>query len=202
MPFAYTKPTARLSDIYTPPKVAEWIYKLVRHIKPKWILDPCVGSGNFIAPWFAEDLSKIVGIDINPLTTDFLMPYNYLEYVSLFENTARSDYPNDTPLVLCNPPFNGHWKRKHYPEVFLRKILELFGDKVPIVFCCPMGTTLNQRKKSVRYEWMRDHCPQITSIISCPIDMYDNTEFHTQILLFNIKRVKPHYFIPARVLEP
>lgn len=199
MSFAYTKPTERLSTIYTPIPTAKWIYKLVKHVKPKWILDPCVGSGNFIAPWFGR--VETVGVDVDPQPIEnTLLPKDFHFIMKAFENCKREQFPHDLPLVLCNPPFNGHWQRKHYPDVFLMKILELFGPAVPIVFCCPMGFRLNQRKESSRVSQYRINLPEIKSIISCPIDLYPETQFHTEILLFNIKRVKPHYWLPLEAM--
>ncbi len=63
-----------------------------------------------------------------------------------------------------------------------------------------MGFRLNQRKISKRWKWLRDNCPPITSIISLPLDIFDNVQFHSEILIFNVPKLKPHYFLPD--LEP
>jgi predicted RNA methylase len=195
-----------LSTIQTPQPIANWIYNLTKHVRPTFVLDPCCGQGNLLKPWFAEPAKYYcVGIDIDSDLLSASMPmHNFInksfEHIeSLIELGGRELHPNY--LILCNPPYNGHWRRDSYPEIFLKKIVEIFGKDVPIVFACPMGFRLNQKRKSERWRWLRDHGPEITSIITCPIDLYKDTEFHTEILLFNIKRVKPHYFIPESVME-
>jgi hypothetical protein len=200
--FTYTPPTVRESVIHTPPTVCEWLYQLTKHIKPNWILDPCVGGGNMINPWFKSRIQYFLGIDPEPDTD--IQDARYMQLVCSFESIEKQHiniaYKQTPPLVLANPPWRGHWGRKHFPEIFLRKCVELFGTKVPIIMCVPMGTTLNLTKSSKRYSWLRDSGPQITSVISVPRDLYPGIQFHTQILLFNIKRVKPHYFLPDEVM--
>lgn len=119
-------------------------------------------------------------------------------YKGKFEN---STYPFEYPdLVICNPPFNGHSGKKLYPEIFLEHIFKLFGPKIPVVLFAPMGLRLNQRQKSKRWHWLRDCGAEITSIISLPLDVFEGVEFHNEILIFNIKGLKPHYFLPEKYL--
>jgi type I restriction enzyme M protein len=60
---------------------------------------------------------------------------------------------------------------------------------------CPFGYRLNQKLKSKRWKEIRDNLPPITTIISLPLDIFPNVEFHTEILCFNTNKLKPHYFL-------
>jgi type I restriction enzyme M protein len=87
-----------------------------------------------------------------------------------------------------------------YPEVFLAHIFELFGEGTPTVLFAPMGLLLNQRKKSSRWRWMRDCKAKLTSHITLPLDIFPGVEFHNEILVFNVRGIKPHYFLPDEAL--
>jgi hypothetical protein len=75
------------------------------------------------------------------------------------------------------------------------KILELVDKDTPIILITPMGFRLNQRINSKRWRKMRDDYPPITSIISLPLDIFEDTLFHCEILCFNCYRLLPHYFL-------
>ena len=105
-----------------------------------------------------------------------------------------------------NPPFNIDKKTKKYikehyggrpllPEVWLQKALELFGKKIPIVLFTPYGLRLNQTTESKRWlKFIGGEYPEISSIISLPKNIFDGILFHSEILIFNVNGIKPHYF--------
>jgi hypothetical protein len=47
---------------------------------------------------------------------------------------------------------------------------------------------------------LRDKAPAISSIISLPRDIFGSVDFHCEVLLFNMPRLKPHYFLEDRYL--
>jgi len=52
----------------------------------------------------------------------------------------------------------------------------------------PMGFRLNgQQKGNQKY-------PPISSIISLPLDIFPKVAFHSEILIFNLPNLQPHYF--------
>jgi len=167
-------------DTPTPDILCNFIYQEISKVlKPSKILDPCCGNFNLTKPF--KD-SEIINFEIKkPIEKDFL------------ECTEEID----CDLVLMNPPFNiGGSGRKLAVEVFMDKVLEVLKDKsTPIVLITPMGFRLNQRKKSTRYKKIRDQYPCITSIISLPIDCFEDTLFHTEVLIFNLQLQKNHYFL-------
>jgi hypothetical protein len=177
MPYNKTenKGTKR-SDTPTAIPVCEFLYELINeHIKPETVLDPCSGDGR---------LTK--GIVCN-----HIINYEIKNDKDFLQETQTIN----TSLVICNPPFNIGTGRTLSPEIFMDKILELCGYDVPIILICPMGMRLNQKKSSKRWRKMRDVYPKITSIISLPLDIFENTLFHSEILCFNTPNFDPHYFL-------
>ena len=163
------------SDTPTPLWLCDNLYEIIaEHYNPKTILDPCCGDSR--------------------LTNKFNC--NKIEY----EIKQNKDFLNETDKIDCdfvimNPPFNIGQGRKLSVEIFMDKVLELCGKDVPIVLITPMGFRLNQRMKSSRWKKMKKDYPAITSILSLPIDTFDDTLFHTEVLFFNMSKLKPHYFI-------
>ena len=179
------------STIYTPPEVSEYLYGILyAYIRPEVILDPAIGKGSLIEPW-RKKKCKIIGVDIDRNSRRYCDTFIH----SKFENIEGWEF--ETPeLVICNPPFNGAKGKKLYSEVFLRKIVELFGNSVPVVLFAPMGFRLNQTLRSSRWNWLKDTI-EISSIISLPCDCFDKVKFHTEILIFNVPELKPHYLLCA-----
>ncbi len=194
MSFVYTEPRESLGNIQTPLYVSKFLYDLVKHLKPKCVLDPACGKGVLLQPWLPK--FKTIGVEIDEKITNTVLWSTETQLIHKpFENVELSDFSIIPDLVLCNPPWNRHQRDSiSYPEVFLKKIIHLLGNKIPIVFLCPMGFRMNQRKVSKRTKWLKETM-EISSIITCPLDMYPATQFHNEIILFNIKRVKPHYWM-------
>ena len=160
------------SDIGTPKEVADFIADLFPNVKN--VFDPCVGGGNLLKPF--ENRAKVRGIDMKQ-GVDFL----------------KMTEPITEELVVCNPPFNLGVGRRLGSETFLEHIVKLGGKR--IVLFVPMGFRLNQRKTSKRWKWLRDKMPEITSIISLPLDIFENVAFHNEILIFGVPELRPHYFL-------
>ena len=180
------------SNIQTPLEVSQFIFELLKDkfIK-EWrnqITDPCCGQGNLLKPW-KEAGFNTYGNDID---------INYLEQ-GLAQGACNFLKKEPAPvlppqLILCNPPFNGY-KGKLAPEVWLDKILELFGKEVPIVLFTPIGFRLNLTFESGRYQKLTNGTyPEISSQITLPKNIFPKVIFHSEILIFNIKGLKNHYF--------
>lgn len=152
------------------------------------MLDPALGRGSLTEPW-KNKKTKIIGIDIDAKCEKYADTF----ICSRFEDIEKWDY--EAPdLILCNPPFNNAGGGNLYPEVFLRKCFSLFGEKAKVVMIVPMGFRLNQTLNSERWKWLCQSQAQITSIISLPLDCF-KLKFHTEILIWNIPKLKPHYFL-------
>lgn len=175
------------SDIFTPLFVSKQLFEILDSPEIEIVFDPAIGEGALTNPW-RESGRYILGCDV----VDYSQHCD--EFIKgPFEDVEKIVIQPD--LIICNPPFSGHRGRKLYPEVFLRKMIELFGGDTSIVLFTPMGFRLNQRKHSKRWKWMRDDGPKITSIVSMPLDVFDGVEFHNEILMFNIDEVNPHYWL-------
>lgn len=67
-------------------------------------------------------------------------------------------------LVLCNPLLSNSGKRSPnlLPEVYMKRIFNIFGDDTPFVLFAPLEFLLDQRTKSTRLASMRDMKAKIT----------------------------------------
>ena len=187
------------ATIYTPDSVSQFIYNIVcdKIDKTKPVLDPCVGSGSLLKP-FKKNGFKVIGVDIEKQGFPRTRIKNYLAM-----KNGEIDAPS---LVIMNPPFNIDSKTKKYvqahyggrpllPEIWLQKAIELFGRNTPMVLFTPYGLRLNQMVNSTRWQkFIEGQYPEIKSIISLPKDIFDGILFHSEILLFNLNRLKGHYF--------
>lgn len=187
------------ATVYTPQELSDFIFNIVadKIDQAKPVFDPCVGKGSLLKP-FALAGFKVIGVDIERQGFVGTKVKNYL---------AIKKGELDTPsLVIMNPPFNIDDKTKAYvkehyggrpllPEIWLQKALELFGKQIPIILFTPYGLRLNQTAESKRWaKFIDGEYPEIKSIISLPKDVFDGIQFHSEILLFNINRLKGHYF--------
>jgi hypothetical protein len=191
------------SDVYTPPGVARFLFDVLRSASPirpareycqspfQAILDPAIGSGRLTDPWY-DTGHTVTGCDI---VNKHARCHGF--YRRRYESVPELPKPG---LVLCNPPFNGAEGRKLYPDIFLEHTFDLFSVYQPVVLFAPMGMRLNQRRKSTRWRRLRDCGAQLTSIVSLPLDTIPGVEFHAEILIFNVKGVRPHYFLPEAAL--
>lgn len=208
----HQKPKA--SNIQTPKEVSEFIFELLKDKilpsriiegKKPLILDPCCGKGELLRPWqrpewvnkpgkpsFAKHRCLTYGID-NDETSTAEFKTDFLKISSWQDLVIRiSKKPS---LILCNPPFNGY-KGKCSAEIWLDKIIELFGKNVPIVLFAPYNFRLPWKSDSKRLgKFLTNKYPPIASIISLPTKgLWEGVVFHSEILIFNIQGLEPHYF--------
>ena len=164
------------NDTPTPDNLCKFLHDIISsNYKPTRILDPCAGDKR-LTKYFSD--CDVINYEIKE-DKDFL------------KETKKID----CDLVIMNPPFNIGTGRKLAVEVFMDKVLELVDNTVPIIMITPMGYRLNQRIKSARWRKMRDTYPDITTIISLPLDIFEDTLFHVEIIGYNTDFLKPHYFI-------
>jgi hypothetical protein len=163
------------NDTPTDERVCEFLFHLIKeHYNPKCILDPCCGDRRLTKRFDCD----IINYEIKE-GTDFLKETEHI----------------DCDFVIMNPPFNVGTGRKLAVEVFMDKVLQLVDNNIPIIMICPMGFRLNQRINSSRWKKIRDTYPPIDSIISLPIDIFEETLFHCEIICFNCSKFKGHYFL-------
>lgn len=163
------------NDTPTDIRICDFITSLVKqYYNPKKILDPCCGD---------KRLTKDFDCDI--------INYEIKEDKDFLKETNKID----CDFVIMNPPFNIGYGRKLAVEVFMDKVLELVDNNIPIIMICPMGFRLNQKVNSKRWRKIRDEYPPIKSIISLPLDIFEDTLYHSEIVCFNCDLFEPHYFL-------
>lgn len=177
------------STIYTPKEVSQFIFELLQDkVKSGLILDPCSGQGSLLEPWKKANY-PVYGVD-----------YSYhksVDYIRNFLDSKRTEFEVKPQLILCNPPFNGYGKQLG-SEVWLAKIIELFGKDIPLVLFAPIGFRLNLTLESKRHEKFDNGTyPPICSSITLPKNIFKDIIFHSEILIFNIQGLKAHYFLPS-----
>ena len=164
---------SKRSDTPTPFWLCDYLYNLLNINKYNIILDPCAGDKRLTNNFDCN----IINYEIKE-GTDFLKETN----------------PIECDLVIMNPPFNIGTGRQLAVEVFMDKVLELCKHNIPILMICPMGFRLNQRNTSKRLHKMKTIYPEITTIISLPVNTFEDTLYHAEIICYNTKFLKPHYF--------
>ena len=172
----------RQNTVATPPGICRFLHDLISpHYKGQTILDPCAGKGALTKPWKGV---KVISYEISRGKDFFGCP-----------DRIACD------LVLCNPPFNSDdGDARFLPQLFLERILKVVPPRTPIALIAPMAMRLDQAKTWARWRWLRDKCPPITSIIALPHDIFTTVKVHSEILLFNMPTLKPHYFLPDKYL--
>ena len=177
------------SDIHTPP-VAEFLFDLLRDHAYQTVLDPAIGQGALTLPWRAAGRT-VLGCDIDPKSERHADVFRH----GPFEAITAWDAPRPD-IALANAPFNGAARKGLYPEVFLRRLVALFGPRMPIVLFTPMGLRLNQRLPSSRWHWLRDGGLEITGLLALPLDVFPGVKFHVEVLFFNVPNIAAHHFLP------
>lgn len=168
------KPT----DTATPFELCDYLYDLIKDKYDKdnfTILDCCAGDKRLTNNF---KNAKIINYEIKEGT-------NFLE----------EDNKINCNLCIFNPPFNAGTGKKLSVEIFLDKVIELCGRDIGIIMITPMGFRLNIRYTSKRrINFKNNKYPDITSIISIPLNTFEDTLYHCEILIYNIEGLKPHYF--------
>ncbi|PNH79135.1 hypothetical protein [Vibrio diazotrophicus] len=175
------------STVYTPKVITDFLMKEVySKLNIKKVFDPAIGSGNLVRD-LKEQGVYVIGNDIEDVC-DCADEF----YQSDFEQFEKK--LKDVDLVVMNPPFNGHPKKKLFPEVFIDKVFELFDSNIPVVAIVPAGWRINQKVTSKRWRKIRDN-QKISSLITLPLDVFEGVQFHTEIVIFNVDGLEPHYFL-------
>lgn len=189
------------ATVYTPKSVSDFLFNILHEKTDGLVIDPCVGAGSLLQP-FVDAGFDTWGIDIEYQGFPDTTISNFLG----MDNTSQKP-----ALVIANPPFNIDGKTKELaakisggrpllPEVWLRKIVQLWGKDIPICLFAPYGLRLNLTCRSKRWRaFVEGDYPEISSIVSLPKDIYEGVMFHSEILIFNRPDLKGHYFYEENV---
>lgn len=161
-----------LGLVYTPPAVAEFIFNTLRNLNPQTVLDVASGNGALSKPW--KEVATVEEYEIG-YGNDFF----------------KSPEQIDADLVVCNPPFCRE-------EEFLKRIVDVVPVNTPIVLKITSYTfRMGAYGGSKRWKWLRDECPEITSTITLPKDIFKGARHAIEVLVFRGESLglKPHYVL-------
>lgn len=185
------------STVYTPSGVSDFLFDILGSGTEGLVVDPCVGAGSLLLPFKAAGYDTL-GLDIEHQGFQGTKVCNFL-------GIEHGTIPAPA-LVIANPPFNIDGKTRELakqiagsrpllPEVWLKKIIGLWGKDVPICLFAPYGLRLNLTVNSKRWRAFVDGTyPPISSIVALPKNIYDGVMFHSEILIFNRPDLDGHYF--------
>jgi len=182
------------SRVFTPKVISDFLFSIVHgKLSNGIIIDPCCGECSLLKPFIKE---KYITFGFDTIKTTFQESSNFVFKHCDFLKEKHEPIL-EVGLIICNPPFNNmDYKRKLLPELFIKKIFESYGEDVPVILFAPMGFALNQRITSKRWRYFRDECnAEITGRIPLPLNIFNNVEFHNEILLWNLPQLKGHYWL-------
>ena len=130
---------------------------------------------------WATDLAPVVQLGLNPILCDC-----NLEDLSVDLHHLEEIYKKNNPAAVIIVSILGL-----VPQ--MDKVLDLCQNDIPIFMICPMGFRLNNKRTSKRLIKLKTIYPDITTIISLPLDTFDKTLYHCEIVCFNTNFIKPHY---------
>ena len=199
----YEKP--KENCIMTPPGLAEYIHERVRMsgIPIKTVLDPSVGTGNLLKPFLGCDL---VGIDV--------IDYGWRDGRFILGDFLNQEKVPGVDIIVCNPPWNRSSiseipGRPLIPELFARRVFDLYGNDMPLVLFAPVGFLFNQKiilKKQRGSDRRRAFLCQykdakITLIMTPPLDTFPDVLMQFMVLVYNIPQPEAHSWVPDEYLR-
>jgi len=189
------------STVFTPEELSHYLYKLVTNEYDfKTIFDPCIGANGGMTKYYYENGYEVVGADIVEEGVNHCHTF-------FNQDIHNSNIPNEIKpdLIIMNPPFSGNGKGKNllYPHLFLKTMFDKFGKDIPLVMITGDNFLNNNGIQSKRLKYISDASFEITSIMTLPLDLFQGVEFNTQVLFFNMPKLKAHYiFDISKILSP
>jgi hypothetical protein len=172
---SFTGEIEDLQNTATPPSLCLWISQRLQsaNIHPNTILDPCAGAGNLTRPF--RPRSQVVEYEIS----------RGLDFFGAKKVACD--------LVICNPPWKDalHW---------LQKIVEVVGNRTPIVFISPMLFFIGYKSAPCRQYLDSPEAPRLDHITPLPADTFVRVYCPGAILWLNLPEVRNVALVPARSL--
>jgi len=179
------------STVFTPERLSKTIFNIINNTYNfKTIFDPCIGENGGMTKFFFENEYKVIGADIDKRGE---------EHCHLFFNQdiKQSNIPDSVKpnLIVMNPPFNGNGRGDNllYPHLFLKEMFDRFGEDIPVVMITGDNFLNNNSMHSKRLKYISDGKFNITSIMTLPLDTFEDVKFNTQVLFFNMPKLQPYY---------
>lgn len=163
-----------LQNTQTPPSLCRWIHErlLDAGVSAETILDPCAGSGNLTQPFHAK-----------------VIEYEIQRGSNFFEAKERIS----CDLVICNPP----WSEA---ERWLRHSVEIVGNRMPMVFICPLLFFSGYKTAPCRKYLESPEAPTLHHITPLPQDTFVKVYCAGAILWLNLPKVQNVALVPSECL--
>ena len=185
------------SVVITPDYVAKNIYENVKRYPFKNILDIGAWNGALSKPFTKKHNSQIIGLDI---TDEFSHKFDTFIHKDFLEATKEDFKGLNIDLVLTNSPFGKN--KQHgdlYPNLFLKKIFELFGETMPVIMIVGHWFVSNSNDR-IHYLNSANITKKTTlhkrTFKECGVNV------EADILYFNIKQKVPIDFLDAVNPQP
>ena len=183
------------STVFTPKKLSKYIHNIVnKEYESKIVYDPCIGVSGGMTNIFRENGSFIYGSDIDKKSEEVCD-------IFFHQDIKELDLPDFKPdLIVMNPPFNGNGRGKNllFPHLFLKTIFDKFGEDQKVIMITGDNFLNNNSINSKRLEYISNGKFDITSIMTLPLDIFENIRFNTQVLFFNMPKLKPYYIFDMK----
>ena len=187
---------SKKSIVLTPDFVANDIYQTLKRYPFKNILDIGCFDGSMSKYFKRKHNSKIIGLDV---LNDYESKFHTFIHKDFLE-CNKEDFKNlNIDIVVSNPPFGMNKERGAlYPHLFLMKIFEIFGDKMPVVLIAGSWflsnnsnridyiNSLNLTKNTILHK---------NTFINCGVSveaniLYFNIKLKNKTSILNIKKVE------------
>ncbi len=164
-----------LQNTETPPSLCQWIFERLidADVHPRKILDPCAGNGNLTRPF--GSMTEIVEYEIR-------------RGLDFFQAKKIA-----CDLVICNPPWKDALR-------WLMRIVEVVGNKTPIVFICPVLFFIGYKDAPCRKYLDSPEAPRLDHITPLPSDTFVRVYCPAAILWLNLPEVCGTALVPSRCL--
>ena len=175
--------TQKKSVVITPEYVGKSIYNNVKRYPFKNILDVGSWTGSLSNSFRRKHHSQIIGLDI---TNEYEDKFTHFIHKDFLECSKKDFIGLNIDLVVMNPPFG---KNKQYgdlyPNLFIKKTFEIFGDTMPVIMISGHWFLSNSNN---RMQYLNN--ANITRITTLHKGTFKacGVEVEADILYFNIKQ--------------
>ena len=186
---------SKKSVVLTPDFVAKNIYDNVKRFPFKKVLDVGCFNGNLSKFFGRKKNVELIGLDIDDEYKDNFDKFLHLDFI----NCKKEDFDFKPDLILTNPPFGRNQEfNALYPDLFLKKIFELWGKNIPVIMIAGHWFLSNS---SSRIEFLNS-C-NITKTTTLHKRTFENCDVSVEasILYFNIKQKIKYDILDVQKVE-
>lgn len=189
-----------LDEYFTSSKIVDVVSQILNIKKNVKVLEPSVGSGNFVYAIPEAFRGKVNGYEINPITAgmakifhpDMNVRTDAFESLFMDEKGNKKDFVADYDLVIGNPPYGAHrglYKGlgeeagiDRYETYFIKRGLDSLKEGGTLAMVVPSGFIRSGMGKGGKAEIAK--IAHLVEAWRLPNGSFDNTEVGTDIVVF------------------